>query len=218
MTLNLVQRSWKCDLFGAPCWASKSSSGAISGASSVVGGLKLMELNFIPLPYWFWWAIALLALVYTVVRLQMQIDGLTDDRGRLPDMTLEEVVRRIARADALDYQGVEMHNALAEIRRQASLDRPSIEVFGVDSGQPHTLAPSGQLATKIEPAFWRDHQIDYMEFINDHGGQTSKVTLAASPGTYRLLQFHSSQVDALWPPPRTRIKWQAPIRLEKPYR
>jgi hypothetical protein len=178
------------------------------------------------LPTWGWLLVAVLAAVSIAVRAEWKV--YRDDKARVePDMMLVDVVKRIVGGDDLlvgDNCSKTGH-ALLAIREAAHLGK--IAVWG------RRDALSGKLdlypRTLIPPGYWDEFDIDYLRFTGNYVGESKRVrgqpsqrrventtttaihVIPIPDVLYTDFWFSRHQVDAVWLPPRRRMKLQWPI-------
>jgi hypothetical protein len=185
-------------------WIGAAST--FAGVASDTTGHKLL------VPSYVYWLIAIGALLFTAVRIQMELDEQTrKDRKPRPEIGLEALVTRLAGgADLMSTPGIpkKTGDALVDIREKANLGLLLVW------GRPNAVA-SHLTYTPLElipSEHWRLAQIDYMEYLQDRRCETKD---ARHPGTsphYADLHFDKLQIDAVFPQQTTRK-----LRLRLPF-
>jgi hypothetical protein len=173
----------------------------------------------IVLPSWVWSLIAVGRAFWIAWRAERR---LYDDKNEeiKCDISLAKVVERIVGTANFFSSGnpSKVGQALLDLRELALQGK--ILVWGRRDVQvsDFKLYPR----TEVQSAYWDEFDIDYMEFLKDTRGKTSRVSgtpklkviksshmyvapmhKAVPDPLYSDLHFSRAQIDKLWPPPRT---------------
>ena len=144
-----------------------------------------------------------------------------------PDMRLEDVIRRIVGRSVLplpnEPESRLVWDACERLREKALLG--SIDVFGGINWR--TTRPEdydSMTRDRIKPDYWRSHRMHVVGFLedDDRRGRTAPLDEDAftegfhgtAADNYYGIWLSQHQIDAIWPPPRKKIRFRLPVTLE----
>jgi hypothetical protein len=157
----------------------RSWSGITGATTALVGALKNVGLEAIPIPAWAWWLAAIILLFYTAVRLQMSLlEEQAKNRNPEPSMRLEDAVKRIRGKDDVfgandsEDRDREVMRALTLIRERASSG--SLAIFGSKEVRFYKPADREIALSRmpIPKGFWEAYELDCAAFKTNRDGIT----------------------------------------------
>jgi hypothetical protein len=211
----MFNRIWHC------CFLVGTRLTTIAGGASTLIGAAQQYLGVSGLPAWFWWALAILLMLATAVRVQWELLQ-EQDRNRKPEpnMSLEDVVKRIRGKE--DVFGPE-HSESMEVLRAFKLltergATGAITIFG-SKGVRYVKPEFTDVALTrlpIPAEFWQTNTFDYSAFLDDRSGVTRNETKPHELGSgYGYIWFDRQQINAIWPPRRRTLDWKNPFRFRE---
>jgi hypothetical protein len=183
----------------------------VSGASTAVGLVSGVSETKLILPSYVWWVVAVGAIFFTAIRIQMELDEEKKKRRKpQPSVPLQTLIERIVGDSNWGATGVpqKTSDTLVAIREKARL--------GVLSAWGRNGANQSHLSFyPLEPIpeqHWTNAHIDYLEFLKDSKCATTNAKHPGSPNHYSDIHFDSVEVEAAWPTKkRPKFKWQSPL-------
>jgi hypothetical protein len=191
----------------------------ISGAGSLAEALGLKA----GMPNWVWIAIGAALLFITACKIELELMRERESRRKPePNMTLEEVVKRIRGKDDIfgpeSSESMEVKRAFTWIEERAKTG--AITVFAVKgiSYFPDKGNADAYVRRFPVPANeWETHVIDYLAFLDDPKGRITPYspTEEAKVGSgYAYVWFDRGEINSIWPAPKRKMRWRWPLSFK----